>query len=422
MRKGLMILTMVVACSGLASLAHAQAPKVLEFDEAITRALAANRSVAQASTAITRAEALLQQARATTRPVVTGTLSSVTVDREVSFNGDVSQPQTQFTLGVSASMPILAPARWAAVTQARDQIGVAQLSVAETRRQISIAAAQAYLAVIAQRRQVEVTQRSVETAKAHLDYAQKRREGGLGSRLNELRAAQSVSTDEARLENATLALRRAQEALGVILAEDGPVDAGREPALDVPPGTDVAQALDARADIRFQRAVRAAAERVLADSSKDILPTGSVALTPQVVKPTGIFQRSASWRLTFSFTQPIFEGGQRAAVKTLRGLAVDQARLTIESLEIQVRADVRLAQSAVDSYTRALARSRAAAEQAGEVLRITTGAFELGATTNIEVIDAQRSARDAEAVAVIAEDALRRARLELLVALGRFGG
>jgi outer membrane protein len=44
----------------------------------------------------------------------------------------------------------------------------------------------------------------------------------------------------------------------------------------------------------------------------------------------------------------------------------------------------------------------------------------VGATTNLEVIDAQRVARDAETAAAIAEDALRRARLDLLIALGRF--
>ena len=49
-----------------------------------------------------------------------------------------------------------------------------------------------------------------------------------------------------------------------------------------------------------------------------------------------------------------------------------------------------------------------------------TAVFEVGATTNIEVIDAQRSARDAESTAAQAEDAVRRAKLELLVALGRF--
>ena len=72
------------------------------------------------------------------------------------------------------------------------------------------------------------------------------------------------------------------------------------------------------------------------------------------------------------------------------------------------------------SYERALASARLAATQAGDVLRITTSAFEVGATTNIEVIDAQRSARDAETLAVMQEDAMRRAKLELLVAIGRF--
>ncbi len=45
-------------------------------------------------------------------------------------------------------------------------------------------------------------------------------------------------------------------------------------------------------------------------------------------------------------------------------------------------------------------------------------AYEAGATTNIEVIDAERRARDAETAAVMAEDAARRARLDLLSATG----
>jgi outer membrane protein TolC len=54
------------------------------------------------------------------------------------------------------------------------------------------------------------------------------------------------------------------------------------------------------------------------------------------------------------------------------------------------------------------------------VLRITTSAFEIGATTNIEVIDAQRSLRDAEVAAASSEDAVRHAKLDLLVAIGQF--
>ena len=57
---------------------------------------------------------------------------------------------------------------------------------------------------------------------------------------------------------------------------------------------------------------------------------------------------------------------------------------------------------------------------AAEVLKITDLAFRAGATTNIELIDAQRRARDADTAAALAEDRVRQSRLDLLVALGRF--
>jgi outer membrane protein TolC len=51
---------------------------------------------------------------------------------------------------------------------------------------------------------------------------------------------------------------------------------------------------------------------------------------------------------------------------------------------------------------------------------IVNVSFRVGAGTNIEVIDAQRAARDADTAAAVAEDQLRQARLALLIALGRF--
>jgi outer membrane protein TolC len=74
----------------------------------------------------------------------------------------------------------------------------------------------------------------------------------------------------------------------------------------------------------------------------------------------------------------------------------------------------------VQRLERAQAIAQEAVDQASEVLRITTSAFEIGATTNIEVIDAQRSLRDAEVAAASSEDAVRHAKLDLLVAIGKF--
>jgi outer membrane protein TolC len=50
----------------------------------------------------------------------------------------------------------------------------------------------------------------------------------------------------------------------------------------------------------------------------------------------------------------------------------------------------------------------------------TNLAYHAGATTNIEVIDAERRARDADSAVIIAEDNVRQARLDLLVAAGQF--
>jgi outer membrane protein TolC len=390
------------------------------FEQAVQRAIEHNPTVAQAMTAINRAEALLQQARSATRPSVSASVVNTTLDSQRGFTGGVFQPQNQSSITADLTIPILAASRWAATNQARDQIDVAKLSANDVRRQVAVSAAQTYLAVLVQRRQVEVNEHARDAAKAHLDYSSKRLASGAGSRLNEVRAAQEVSADEARLENSRLAVRRAQEALGVLLGANNPIDVGDAPTLDLPDIGDESAWMNARTDIQFLSAQRRAADRVVKDSFKDFWPTANASFDPQLITPAGLFQPSKTWRLTISLSQPIYEGGLRHGVMRQRQVTFDLATLALTAQEIQARSDVRLAKESAESYERALASSQLSAQQANEVVRITTAAFEAGATTNLEVIDAQRSARDAEATVTIAEDAARRARLDLLVALGRF--
>jgi outer membrane protein TolC len=415
---------LVVALLACAARAAAQpAAPVMErvtLDEAVARAMAKSPTVAEAATAIVRAEGFLQQARAATRPTLNAGLSTTVLDRGLAFDGQVVQPRTQTLLSAEASMPVLAASRWAAATQARDQIDIARLSVTDVRKEIASATAQAYLAIIADQRQIEVNLRARETAQAHLEYAQKRLAGGAGTRLNELRAAQEVAVDDARLEITRLATRRAQEALGILMAADGPVDAAAEPAFDVPAVGEEPTWMAARPDLQLFAATERAAERTSRDSFKDYFPTVFASFDPQAVAPSGLFQPSRTWRLTFSASQSIFDGGQRKGLARVREAAAASTRFQLTSAQIQARSEVRMAQEGVRSTERALESIRLAAQQAQEVLSITNTAFQAGATTNLEVIDAQRSTRDAEAAAAIGEDAVRRARLELLIALGRF--
>ena len=245
---------------------------------------------------------------------------------------------------------------------------MANLSTADVRKQIAVATAQTYLAIIAQRRQLDVNQRAREAAQAHLDYAQRRLAQGAGTRLNELRAAQEVSTDDARLENARLAVRRAQEALGVLMAANGPVDAAAEPTFDIPPAPAIADEtawMAARTDVRLSIATQRAFERVWHDSSKDYFPTATASFDPQALTPSsGAFTSSRSWRFTLSVSQPIFDGGQRKGLAKFREAAAKASQFALTSLQIQARSEVRLAQETGAEH-RARARQPAAGRAAG---------------------------------------------------------
>ncbi len=417
------ILTFVVAL--FTTTLHAQTPPALEsvtLEQAVERAIKNNPTVAQASQGILRAEGLLQQARAATMPFVTANFSSLLNSSERRFDDVITSPRTQGTFSAQLGMPVIAASRGAATAQARDQVEIANLSTADVRTDIAVATAQTYLAILTQKRQVEVSLRARETSMAHLDYARRRLEAGAGTRLNELRAGQELATTEARVENAQLGVRRAQEALGVLIASNGPADAASEPRFEMPAGPIEAEAtwMVLRPDVRLFTAQERAADRVWRDSSKDWFPTATASFDPQALVPASIFSSARSWRFVVNFSAPVFDGGQRRGLRRFREANFNASRLVLQGLQIQARSEVRLAQETVRSTQRAFESLRSAAEQAAEVLKITTFAFEAGATTNLEVIDAQRQARDADSAAVVAEDALRRAQLDLLTALGRF--
>jgi outer membrane protein TolC len=410
-----------LACAGL-SAAVEPAIEAVSFDEAIRRAIENNRDVARAATAILSAEALLARSRSVSKPSVELQAVETVLDDERGFTGTVVQPDRQFVLRGTAAVPVLAAAQWAAATQAADQVGVARLAAADVRRQVAVAAAQAYLAIIAERRQLDVDARARDTARAQFDYAQTRFEGGSGSKLNALRAADALATSEVLVERSRAILRLAQEALGVLLAADRPIDTSGEPFFDTPPPGEADETLDERTDLRLLEAQHAAAERVLRDSWKDWMPTVDAAFSPAHVDPAGAFEEADTWRATLGARFPLYPGGARRADRHARSAEREAAAINLDQAELRARAEVRAARITIDAASRGLVSARLAAEHASEVLRITDIAFRAGATTNIELVEALRRSRDSETAVGQAEDLLRQARLDLLVALGRFPG
>src|SRR5512147_1166087 len=100
----------------------------------------------------------------------------------------------------------------------------------------------------------------------------------------------------------------------------------------------------------------------LADTSKSYWPVIAGIFAPQSTYPSQFFVPASSWRALLQMNIVIFDSGARAGERVIRQSEVDAARA--------------------------------------------------GASTNIEVIDAQRRARDADTNVAVTEDAVRRPRFD----------
>ncbi len=401
--------------------------EVIAFDQAIARALARNPSAAIALDEIARARAIVEEVRAASLPTLSlnGVYTRVEHDRVlIGATGATTliTPADQVNASLYLNVPLVAPSRWVQWSHAKDTVDVARLSAADVQRQLALSTARTYLGVMVQHKVVEVSQRARDAARAHYQFAHQRFAGGYGTRVDEVRAAQEVATDESQLQASVSNLARLREALGVLLALDHPVDVTEQLTLPGAPSLDESlhDALTLRTDVQLFRGRLRAAEHVKRDDWADYTPSLLLTFQPFFQYPQTSTLPEWGFQGQLLLSWPIYDGGLRYGLAKERAALVREAREGLEGGERQARSDVRTADEEVRRSAAALAAARDAAKLAAEGLALTNLAYRAGASTNIEVIDAERQARDADTAAAQAEDAWRQATLDLLLANGRF--
>jgi outer membrane protein TolC len=156
------------------------------------------------------------------------------------------------------------------------------------------------------------------------------------------------------------------------------------------------------------------------DSYTDYLPFLVGVFQPFYQNPATITQPQTGWQAQLLLTVPIYDGGLRYGLGAERESLSAEARAQYESLVRQSRSDVRVAFDGVKRAEASLVAANNAARLAHSALDLATLAYRAGATTNIEVIDAERAAHQADTAAAVAEDQAAQARIDLLAASGRF--
>jgi outer membrane protein TolC len=419
------------------------------FSQAVARALARSPQLATARQELERARALVEQTRAAALPVLSGAVTSLHLDADRVSNDRVISPQDQLNATLSLSVPLVSPRGWVQWGQSNDRVEVARAGEQEVRRQVAMAAARTYLALLTQHRLIEAAERGVAAARAHRDFAHQRLVGGSGTLLDESRAGEELYTSRTRAQQGYIQLLRLQEQLGVLLALDHPVDVVETDLRPAPDGAspgptildellpprrpatnathalvrderDWATLLASRSDLRLASRRVDTAARVRREGWADFMPSLTGNLQGFYQNPPSLTLPTTGWQLLVALTLPLYDGGLRYGLARERLALELQARLDLEATTRQAKAEVRTSELALDRAEAAEREARAAAGLANETLRLTTLAYRAGAGTNLEVIDAERRARDAETAVAIAEDSVRQAKLEVVVASGAF--
>jgi outer membrane protein TolC len=394
----------------------------LTLGEAVQRALAQNVSVVVALEEIRRYEALRREARAASFPTLVGNGVYTRLDADRTFGGRVILYQDQLSANLSLTVPLIVPQRWASWSHASANVKTAQVAAEDARRQTAIAVARAFLGVITQKHVVDVNEHALQTARAHYDFAHTRLLGGIGNRIDDVRAEQQVATNQSQLETSYVALARAREGLGVLVGDQGPIDAIEDIPLPAAPTLEVAldEATKKRPDVVASRLRFEAADQVRKDSYTDYLPFLLGNVQPFYQSPESLTQPKTGWQAQLLLTVPLYDGGLRYGLAAERQSLSLEARAQYEALLRQARSDVRVAFEAVKQAEAAYASAVAAARLAHGAVDLVTTAYRAGATTNIEVIDAERAAHAADTAAALAEDQAGQARIDLLAASSRF--
>lgn len=281
-----------------------------------------------------------------------------------------------------------------------------------------------YYAVLGARELLGVARDRLRRAEEQLALARSRVVSGATVQSDSLqillevqRAQVDVLTREAELTVARLQLGRR-------VGSGGPVDAA---ALPSPPPA--ALALDLETAIRHAvtqgprwrqaRAQAQAAEAALKGRRGSYLPTvaltGSYSVFDDRFFPSGTTRRA----IGVSFSLPLWDGGQRELALERLGTARDVARVVRDDLERAARRDVTEGYTAFTVARERLRIAGTAVEVAAEVLRVQDARYRAGASTVLELLDAQAQLVAAEAGLVQARYDVRLARAALEAILGR---
>jgi multidrug efflux system outer membrane protein len=400
------------------------------LNELIASAQKSNTDMRLAAARVQEAEAIFREARGALFPDVTAGYSATRT--KVSTR---TEPPPAATAGLERSQQQLLASTnfevdfWGKFARANEAAQANLLSLRLSQDVVALtlagATAQAYFALRSLDAQVEVLENTIRVRRDSLTIAQTRAEAGLASDLDvyQARSALADALVQQRDARRTRALveRQLAQLSGKLDLKLTSADLFALPIPPVPPAGIPSALLERRPDIRAAEESLAAANAQIGVARAAMFPTISLtaALGTQSAELSNLLASGAGiWSVGFGLALPIFDAGRRSA-------RVDQATARREqqvanyqrSIETAFR-EVADALVNVEEFALAESDLQERLLAARNALDLTRVRYESGYSPYLEVLDAQRTANDAEITIVRHRQARLAFTVDLMKALG----
>jgi len=312
--------------------------------------------------------------------------------------------ENAYTAAITGSQTLFSGGRLGAGLRiASDYLSSAQLNLQEETAEIELQVRSAYYRARLAQELVSISRAALEQGGRFLRSERLRREAGIGSELDVLRAEVSVANLQPQLieavnaaEVATLDLKRL---IDVPLGQNVALST----SLDVPANFAAVDSLVGISEQLSRRAAVAAQERMVAIREAQVriarsgyMPTLDLSFTfGKQLFPTGVFKLNEQWRsdanATLSLSVPIFHGGRTRGEVRQAQVAVDQERLRLTQLRENVQVTYERARGERERSRSSIAARQLTVQQAQRVYDLTVLRYEQGLASQLEVSDARLS-------------------------------
>lgn len=305
-----------------------------------------------------------------------------------------------YSVGFSASLPIIAPQLWKSLKLSDSQILQNVEAARQSRLSLINQVKTAYYTLLLAEDSYNVILESYENAKFNYDVYQKKYQVGSASEYDVLRSSVALKNVEPELMQAEISIKQARLQLQILMGMSTSVPVKATTTLadyekDMYEQTlSINRAIDNNTDLRMLDIQTRSLRDALSIQKMSLLPT--LALTANynwTSMSNGTPFKDLKWSpysvvgLTLSI--PIFEGGQRYSRIKQAQIQVNEMKWQRENLERSVNMQVDLAIDNIQMNVKQIATTSESVKQADKAHDIMEKSFEIGAASYLDLRDSE---------------------------------